>query len=87
MPRRSTSKTASETEHCCRPMTAQANWECAQHGSVFDCADAVVRYDTESREYGLIIHDGGTSYLSITFCPWCGQRLPKPRRRWTFGRT
>jgi hypothetical protein len=23
-----------------------------------------------------MIHDGGSSVLLITFCPWCGSRLP-----------
>jgi hypothetical protein len=31
----------------------------------------------------LIAHDGGTSSITIDFCPWCGQRLPESQRdRW-----
>lgn len=26
-------------------------------------------------EYGVPIQDGGSSYLVIEFCPWCGKRL------------
>lgn len=32
-------------------------------------------YLPASKEYGLIVHDGGTSYVAIRFCPWCGVRL------------
>ena len=28
-------------------------------------------------EYGIPIQDGGTSYLVIEFCPWCGKRIAK----------
>jgi hypothetical protein len=28
--------------------------------------------------FGLIIHnDGGGSVIQISFCPWCGTRLPE----------
>jgi hypothetical protein len=34
-------------------------------------------------EYGLIIHDGGTSLRAILYCPWCGATLPASKReRW-----
>jgi hypothetical protein len=34
-------------------------------------------------EYGIIVHDGGTSMVRIQFCPWCGTRLPESKRdRW-----
>jgi Domain of unknown function (DUF6980) len=36
-----------------------------------------------SREYGIIIHDGGSSHIVINYCPWCGARLPDSQRaRW-----
>jgi hypothetical protein len=31
-------------------------------------------------EYGLIVHDGGPSYVLISHCPWCGAALPGSRR-------
>jgi len=34
-------------------------------------------------EYGLIVHDGGSSSITIEFCPWCGTQLPESLRdRW-----
>ena len=29
-----------------------------------------------SRCYGLYVHDGGSAFVEIRFCPWCGARLP-----------
>ncbi|WP_404900450.1 hypothetical protein PV791_04820 [Priestia filamentosa] len=25
--------------------------------------------------YGLIVHDGGSSTIEMSFCPWCGKKL------------
>ncbi|GAA2886030.1 hypothetical protein GCM10010517_49690 [Streptosporangium fragile] len=67
-------------EHCCELMTSQIVRHCDDHEDPFDCPDALVRFDAGSREYGLIIHDGGTSTIGIAFCPWCGNRLPASQR-------
>jgi hypothetical protein len=42
----------------------------------FECPDALVNYSEQGKDYGLIIHDGGSSVISIAFCPWCGAKLP-----------
>ena len=39
-----------------------------------------IDYLPQLDEYGLIIHDGGTSHYVIHYCPWCGHRLPKSTR-------
>ena len=65
---------------CCEAMTAAATHECDQHDSPFDCADALVVYNDALREHGLVIHDGGASYLLIRHCPWCGAALPESLR-------
>ncbi|MGN9756752.1 DUF6980 family protein [Streptomyces sp. SD31] len=45
--------------------------------------DALVGFSARFQEYGLILHDGGTSSITIDFCPWCGRRLPASQRdRW-----
>jgi hypothetical protein len=34
-------------------------------------------------EYGIIVHDGGPSFVVIAYCPWCGVGLPESKRdRW-----
>jgi hypothetical protein len=62
--------------HCCATMTQHVNNQCEQHTSVFDCPDALVFHNPHTRVYGIIIHDGGTSYVQISHCPWCGAELP-----------
>ncbi|WP_438362001.1 DUF6980 family protein [Niallia circulans] len=32
-------------------------------------------FDEKDHDYGLIIHDGGTSSIGIEFCLWCGLKL------------
>jgi len=64
-------------------MTRQADWHCAVHADVFACPDALVAFTAKFQEYGLIVHDGGTSSIGIRYCPWCGKRLPDSQRdRW-----
>ncbi|GIN39304.1 MULTISPECIES: DUF6980 family protein [Heyndrickxia] len=61
--------------HCCENMTYHANFECKIHENYFECPDKIIIFDRKNKEYGLIIHDGGTSSISISFCPWCGSNL------------
>jgi hypothetical protein len=58
--------------HCCEDM--RRNLERSEIGVVF-----IAKY----REYGIRYRDGGTSYQEISYCPWCGGRLPSSlRERW-----
>jgi hypothetical protein len=56
-------------------MAADFERICDQHPDRWDCGDALVGYWPKSREYGLIVHDGGESMIIISFCPWCGTDL------------
>ena len=58
---------------CCARMEQDLTQICAQHPDRFDCADALMYRDDDS--YGLIVHDGGSSYIRISYCPWCGTKL------------
>jgi hypothetical protein len=43
----------------------------------------LVHYTPKFDEYGLVVHDGGSSTRLISFCPWCGAALPGSKRaRW-----
>ncbi len=66
--------------HCCDEMTRQLSEWCPQHADPSACPDALVAYWPKFDEYGLRIHDGGSSIVLISFCPWCGTRLPDSRR-------
>jgi hypothetical protein len=64
-------------------MQAQAEFVCSVHVKPEDCPDALISYSETFREYGLFIHDGGSSSQMISFCPWCGASLPDSLRdRW-----
>jgi hypothetical protein len=67
-------------------MSAQVNFVCEQHPDPDLCPDKLVRYTPRFREYGLLIHDGGSSSRVISFCPWCGTRLPESLRDTWFER-
>ena len=61
--------------HCCEDMVYHANFECDIHDNPFECPDNVIIYDGNNNDFGLIIHDGGTSSIAISYCPWCGLEL------------
>jgi hypothetical protein len=61
-------------------MAEEVNRTCPDHPDRFTCPDALADYIPRFDEYGLIVHDGGTSAVGIHFCPWCGARLPDSKR-------
>ncbi|MBO0469688.1 hypothetical protein JZO66_03955 [Enterococcus sp. DIV0242_7C1] len=40
----------------------------------------LIYHDERFDEYGIIIHDGGQSYITITHCPWTGEKLPESKK-------
>lgn len=69
--------------HCCTDMTNALAFECEQHADPFECGDCALIYNLLFDEYGLVVHDGGASYLLINHCPWCAAKLPESQRdRW-----
>jgi Domain of unknown function (DUF6980) len=56
-------------------MSAQLSWHCDHHPHPQECPDALVGYFPGSGRFGLYVHDGGSSFVEIQFCPWCGYRL------------
>jgi hypothetical protein len=68
------------SEHCCEDMRREVERVCDQHPDRHDCPDCLVQYSPKFREYGILVHDGGTSHLLLRFCPWCGAKLPDSSR-------
>ena len=69
--------------HCCAAMTNALTFECEQHADPFECGDCALIYNPVFDEYGLVVHDGGASYVLIKNCPWCAAALPESQRdRW-----
>ncbi len=61
--------------HCCDRMDYDLSQSCEVHDTRFNCPDALI--GVVRGGYGLIVHDGGSSMIAISFCPWCRARLPK----------
>jgi len=73
----------SEHHWCCEAMALQVTHKCDTHSDLAECGDVVVIYTPEFDEYGIPYRDGGASMQTISFCPWCGTRLPESKRpRW-----
>lgn len=51
-------------QHCCQEMQMMVEEE-----------NSIVFLE-KFQEYGVPIRDGGSSYLLMNYCPWCGARLP-----------
>lgn len=58
-------------------MRSNVEAKCDQHLNRHDCPDALIDFWPASQTYGLMIHDGGPSVIVISFCPWCGTKLPE----------
>lgn len=70
-------------EKCCEKIKKTLDFECKEQ-SPFDCLDALIYYSEQFDEYGIIVHDGGQSYVKIDYCPWCGTKLPDSKRELWF---
>ncbi len=67
-------------QHCCLDMEEHLKFECSQHADANECPDTLVSYSQQFDEYGVIVHDGGSSSIVIKYCPWCGTTLPQSKR-------
>jgi hypothetical protein len=64
-------------KHCCKEMERQVEHHCDDHPDSEDCPDALV--GLFGSDYGLRIHDGGSSFFLIRHCPWCGATIHRPK--------
>lgn len=60
--------------NCCEEMEYFSSLHCDEHKSVYDCPDVLIGIFNNG-EKGIIIHDGGTSKITINYCPWCGKKI------------
>lgn len=76
------------SKYCCGAMEADLKRYCTQHPNRFDCPDALIRESSQEEadnraiadigvqgRFGLYVHDGGSSFVELRFCPWCGHDL------------
>ncbi len=55
----------------CKCILTRIEHTCQQHESPWDCDTLLIQ--TSCGDIGIPIRDGGSSYVVIKFCPWCGQ--------------
>lgn len=55
---------------CCGQMKEHIEHACDIHS---ECPDKLITITKNG--YGLIIHDGGESVITINYCPFCGSEL------------
>ncbi len=67
-------------------MSRAVTFDCDTCPDEFECPDSLITYSDRYGEYGLIVHDGGTSWWVISHCPWCGTSLPESKRAPVSGR-
>jgi hypothetical protein len=62
-------------DHCCDMMALHVNSTCDRHANRHDCPDCLIDHWPDTGIYGIIVHDGGSSMIVISHCPWCGTNL------------
>ena len=66
-------------KHCCEMMRRNVENTCDVHPDRGDCPDCLVDYWERRKMYGLMTrNDAGGGMISISYCPWCGTKLPEP---------
>ena len=58
--------------YCCEMMRSNIEKVCEQHDHAEDCPDRLGTFVPKFNEFGLPVHDGGSSYVIIEYCLWCG---------------
>ena len=58
--------------YCCADLATHITARCEAHDE-WNCPDKVIV--AVKSGYGLPVRDGGSSYVKINFCPWCGSEI------------
>lgn len=66
-----------KNKYCCQRFQETIEHKCQEHDNPFDCPDCLIYFLSKNKEFGLIVHDGGTSFITISYCPFCGEKLKK----------
>jgi len=53
---------------------------CSQMRRALKSGETGLVHKAKFREFGLVVRDGGSSYVTIQYCPWCGHALPASLR-------
>lgn len=61
------------SEYCCKTFEHHATTGCGDHASRRECPDTIL--DECDLGWGIPVHDGGSSVILISYCPWCGKKV------------
>lgn len=62
-------------QYCCLDMAYHLiEYEKSKNSPVINY-DSVIEHWQKTNEFGIPIHDGGSSFIKIDYCPWCGNKL------------
>ncbi len=54
-------------------MEAHTKHDCVIHKHAWQCPDVtIIKY---KKGFGIPVRDGGSSFILIQYCPWCGKKL------------
>lgn len=56
---------------CCDVMKSQLEFKCDTHSNLLDCPD-VILLRIGANQIVFPIRDGGSSFINLQYCPWCG---------------
>jgi hypothetical protein len=56
-------------------MRSNVEKSCNDHPDRHNCPDCIIDYSSGDDNYGIMIHDGGSAMIAISYCPWCGTKL------------
>jgi hypothetical protein len=54
---------------CGEDMRRQLEFRCADHADLSDCPDSLVVLLENPARFGIRVHDGGSSFAAIRYCP------------------
>jgi hypothetical protein len=63
--------------YCCNALKDQIAFRCADHPDLAECPDSLIVELHDTGEFGIRVHDGGSSFVRIYNCPWCGADLSR----------
>ena len=63
---------AASSDTCCSILAYYLERECAIHSDPWDCPDRLF-YRANDGEIGIVVHDGGSSFVTMLYCPFCGR--------------
>jgi hypothetical protein len=73
----------STREYCCEQMGRILALRRPDAENPDRITDGVLRYFGKFDEYGIVeynAYDGGEMFITLIFCPWCGQKLQESKR-------